>query len=102
MAPKLSRSWEAARLLVEVDGFWPTEAAAWWADMSRDNEFTVSGYRVLRFPAFAVRTEPDRVARQIQAALRLGPLAAAAPPPRASGGSRGVSPPDRLGKLAAP
>jgi very-short-patch-repair endonuclease len=66
--------WEAARLIVEVDGFWHTEAGAWWADMQRDNEFTVSGYRVLRFPAFAVRTEPDRVAQQILDALRLDPI----------------------------
>ena len=40
--------------------------------MRRDNEFTVSGYRVLRFPAFAVRYQPEQVARQIQEALRLG------------------------------
>ena len=40
--------------------------------MRRDNEFTVSGYRVLRFPAFAVRCQPDDVARQIREALRLG------------------------------
>jgi very-short-patch-repair endonuclease len=64
---------------VEVDGFWPTDAATWWEDMRRDNEFTVSGYRVLRFPAFAVRTDPDRVARQIQDALRLGVIAVSAP-----------------------
>jgi very-short-patch-repair endonuclease len=65
----LDAVWEAARLIVEVDGFWHTEAAAWWADMSRDNDFIVSGYRVLRFPAYAVRTDPDRVAQQILAAL---------------------------------
>ncbi len=37
--------------------------------MERDNDFTVSGYRVLRFPAFAVREQPELVARQIRAAL---------------------------------
>jgi hypothetical protein len=67
----LDSVWESAKLIVEVDGFWHTDAAAWWADMSRDNEFTVSGYRVLRFPAFAIRADPDRVARQIQDALTL-------------------------------
>ena len=67
----LDAVWEAARLIVEVDGFWHTDAVTWWEDMSRDNEFTVSGYRVLRFPAFAVRADPDRVARQILEALRL-------------------------------
>jgi hypothetical protein len=67
----LDAVWEAARLIVEVDGFWHTEAGAWWADMARDNDFTARGYRVLRFPAFAVRTDPGRVARQIRDALAL-------------------------------
>jgi very-short-patch-repair endonuclease len=70
----LDAVWEAARLIVEVDGFWHTDAATWWADMSRDNDFTISGYRVLRFPAFAVHTDPDRVAHHILAALRLGAI----------------------------
>ena len=42
--------------------------------MTRDNEFTISGCRVLRFPAFAIRTDPDRVAQHILAALRLGAI----------------------------
>jgi hypothetical protein len=67
----LDAVWEAAKLIVEVDGFWHTDAATWWADMSRDNDFIISGYRVLRFPAFAIRTDPARVARQIQDALAL-------------------------------
>lgn len=97
----LDAVWESARLIVEVDGFWHTEAAVWWADMRRDNEFTVSGYRVLRFPAFAVRTEPDRVAQQIRDALNLGATAAAAAGDAA--GFRGVVPrDDSAGKLAAP
>lgn len=66
----LDAYWEQARLVVEVDGMWHMEALAWWADMHRDNELTVKGYRVLRFPAFAVRDHPDAVARQIAAALR--------------------------------
>lgn len=61
--------WEEARLVVEVDGMWHMDARAWWADMHRDNELTVNGYRVLRFPAFAVRDHPEVVARQIAAAL---------------------------------
>jgi very-short-patch-repair endonuclease len=48
------------------------DAAAWWDDMRRDNALIVSGYRVLRFPAFAVRFHPDDVARQILDALRPG------------------------------
>jgi hypothetical protein len=45
------------------------EAPAWWADMRRGNELTISGLRVLRFPAFVVRDEPDVVAAQIRDAL---------------------------------
>jgi hypothetical protein len=68
----LDALWKKARLIVEVDGLWHMDAMAWWDDMRRDNEFTVSGYRVLRFPAFAVRHYPDAVARQVRAALRRG------------------------------
>jgi hypothetical protein len=63
--------WDEAQLIVEVDGLWHMDAATWWADMSRDNDLTVSGHRVLRFPAFAVRDHPAVVARQIKAALQL-------------------------------
>jgi hypothetical protein len=70
----LDAYWERARVVAEVDGLWHMDAAAWWADMRRDNELTVSGYRVLRFPAFAVRDDPDAVAEQIASALRLGGL----------------------------
>jgi len=66
----LDAYWHHARLVAEVDGLWHMEAAAWWADMRRDNDLTVSGYRVLRFPAFAVRDQPELVATQIAAALR--------------------------------
>jgi hypothetical protein len=77
----LDALWEAARLIVEIDGLWHMDAAAWWDDMRRDNALIVSGYRVLRFPAFAVRLHPDDVARQILDALRLGagPAEGAAP-----------------------
>jgi len=71
----LDALWEEARLIVEIDGFWHTDAVAWWNDMRRDNALTVRGYRVLRFPAFAVRDYPADVARQIQEALRSGTTA---------------------------
>jgi len=67
----LDACWEPARLVVEVDGLWHMDATAWWADMRRDNELTLSGYWVLRFPAFAVRDQPEVVAAQIAEALRL-------------------------------
>ncbi len=62
--------WEQARLVVEIDGRWHMDARTWWADMQRDNELTIDGYRVLRFPAFVVRDSPAVVARQIGEALR--------------------------------
>ena len=66
----LDAVWEWARLVAEIDGRWHMDARAWWADMERDNELTIDGYRVLRFPAFAVRDSPETFARQIAAALR--------------------------------
>jgi very-short-patch-repair endonuclease len=66
----LDAVWEAARLMVEVDGIHHLDAAQYWADMNRDNDFTLSGYRVLRFPAFAVRYDPGQIARKIRRALR--------------------------------
>ncbi len=68
----LDAYWDRVRVVAEIDGLWHMDAAAWWADMSRDNELTISGYRVLRFPAFAVRDHPEVVAAQITVALRLG------------------------------
>ncbi|HEV2372840.1 MAG TPA: DUF559 domain-containing protein [Streptosporangiaceae bacterium] len=68
----LNTYWDQARLAAEIDGMWHMEPLSWWADMCRDNELTTSGYRVLRFPAFALREAPDTVATQIKAALRLG------------------------------
>ena len=38
--------------------------------MDRDNDFTLGGYRVLRFPAFVVRYRPGYVAGKISEALR--------------------------------
>jgi very-short-patch-repair endonuclease len=65
----LDTVWEAARLIVEVDGIHHLDAAQYWADMDRDNDFTVDGYRVLRFPAFVVRYRPAHVAGKIRDAL---------------------------------
>jgi very-short-patch-repair endonuclease len=66
----LDAVWEAARLIVEVDGAHHMEPVQYWADMDRDNDFTLNGYRVLRFPAFAVRYRPGYVAGKIREALR--------------------------------
>jgi hypothetical protein len=66
----LDAVWEWVRLVAEIDGRWHMDARAWWADMQRDNELTIDGYRVLRFPAFVVRDSPEAVARQIARALQ--------------------------------
>lgn len=66
----LDAYFERWRLVVEVDGMWHMEAGAWWADMLRDNTITIAGDRVLRFPSFVVREQPELVAGQFAAALR--------------------------------
>ncbi len=62
--------WEVARLIVEVDGIHHMDAAQYWADMDRNNDFILDGYRVLRFPAFIVRYNPGYVAGKIRDALQ--------------------------------
>ncbi|MGD0242715.1 MAG: DUF559 domain-containing protein [Streptosporangiaceae bacterium] len=65
----LDAVWEAAKLIVEVDGIHHLDVAQYWADMDRDNDFTLDDYRVLRFPAVAVRYRGGHVAGQIRGAL---------------------------------
>jgi very-short-patch-repair endonuclease len=66
----LDAVWEVARLIVEVDGIHHMDAAQYWADMDRENDCILDGYRVLRFPAFIVRYNPGYVAGKIRDALR--------------------------------
>jgi hypothetical protein len=54
-----------------VDGIHHIDATEYWADMDRDIDFTLGGYRVLRFPAFVVRYHGDYVAGKIREALGL-------------------------------
>jgi hypothetical protein len=62
--------WEEYGLVVEVDGLFHMDAEQWWADMWRGNDHTVGLEGVLRYPSFAIRREPRRVAEQTAAALR--------------------------------
>jgi very-short-patch-repair endonuclease len=62
--------WEEARVIVEVDGIHHLDATEYWADMDRDIDFTLGGYRVLRFPSFVVRYRGDYVAGKLREALR--------------------------------
>jgi hypothetical protein len=57
---------------VEIDGGHHTEVREWWADMQRQNAMGINGDRVLRFPAWALRNDPDRVLEQLRAALIAG------------------------------
>jgi hypothetical protein len=58
------------KVAVEIDGAQHLEPLEQWDDMERDNDLTTDGYRVLRFPAWLVRKNPDIVARAILRALR--------------------------------
>lgn len=66
----LDAVWEKARLVVEIDGSGHIDVRTYWDDMDRGNGLQLSHYRVLRFPAWVVRYQPDHVAAQIRQALR--------------------------------
>lgn len=61
---------EEWNVVVEIDGAQHTQPLEQWDDMDRDNDLNIDGYRVLRFPAWLVRRNPERVARKILEALR--------------------------------
>jgi hypothetical protein len=65
----LDAYWSRWRVHVEIDGAWHVEVRTWWADMQRQNDLWIAGDRVLRFPAWALIHEPEKVARQVHAAL---------------------------------
>jgi very-short-patch-repair endonuclease len=62
-------AWDEWKILVEIDGAQHMSALEYWDDMDRGNEFTIEGYRLLRFPAWVVRLHPDVVAARIREAL---------------------------------
>jgi hypothetical protein len=63
----LDAVWEAARLIVEIDGAAHIDVLTYW-DVNRSNDLT-RDYRILRFPAWVVRYEPEYVAAKIRQAL---------------------------------
>jgi hypothetical protein len=65
----LDAAWEDAKLVVEIDGRQHMDAQQYWADMDRDNDLQIDGYRVLRFPSWLVRHHPGYVAGRIRKAL---------------------------------
>ncbi|WP_246158244.1 DUF559 domain-containing protein [Catellatospora sichuanensis] len=66
----LDAYWRRFRLHVEVDGAHHMDERHWAADMLRQNEVWLQGDRVLRFPAWLLRSDPARVVTQLRAALR--------------------------------
>ena len=75
----LDAYWPEWRLHVEIDGSAHQEVRSWWDDLDRQNLLWISGDRVLRFPAYLVRTRPDLVANRIQQALEAAGCPARAP-----------------------
>jgi Protein of unknown function (DUF559) len=67
----LDAVWEAAKVVVEIDGSQHMEAQQYWDDMNRDNDLRIDGYTVLRFPSWLVRHHPEYVADRIKRAILL-------------------------------
>ncbi|HZM78351.1 MAG TPA: DUF559 domain-containing protein [Candidatus Limnocylindrales bacterium] len=67
----LDAYWHKAKLHIEIDGAHHVEARHWSADMLRQNEVWLEGERVLRFPAFLLRTSPEKVVEHLKTALGL-------------------------------
>jgi very-short-patch-repair endonuclease len=66
----LDAYWRERGLHVEVDGAHHMDAAEWSADMLRQNRIWLTGDRILRFPAWLLRTDPEQVAQQLKEALQ--------------------------------
>ena len=66
----LDACWEQARLVVEIDGAAHIDVLTYWDDMDRGNDLTLDHYRVMRFPAWVIRYNPEFVATKIRQALR--------------------------------
>lgn len=58
------------KVMVEIDGAQHMQPLDQWDDMERDNDLEIDGYRVLRFPAWLVRNNPEYVAKKILDTLR--------------------------------
>jgi hypothetical protein len=70
----LDASWrrnDGQLLVVEVDGALHLAPKRWWDDQLRQNELSLGGALVLRYPSVVVRTEPGLVAAQLRRALLL-------------------------------
>jgi hypothetical protein len=57
---------DGRRVVAEIDGALHLAAQHWWADQLRQNEFTIAGDLVLRFPSAVVRCEKALVVGQLR------------------------------------
>jgi hypothetical protein len=60
---------DGRRVVVEVDGAVHLAPRRWFDDQLRQNELSLTGTLVLRYPSVVVRTEPALVVRQLRRAL---------------------------------
>ncbi|WP_117208210.1 hypothetical protein [Allorhizocola rhizosphaerae] len=65
----LDAYWHDHQLHLEIDGAHHMDAEHWGADMLRQNEIWLKGDRVLRFPAFLLRTDPESIVAQLRRAM---------------------------------
>jgi len=65
-------TWSAYGVKVEIHGAQHLDVAAALRDALKENAASISGFRVLRIPNHAFRTDPDVFLDQLEAALRAG------------------------------
>ncbi|GIJ80310.1 hypothetical protein SAMN05443287_101450 [Micromonospora phaseoli] len=65
----LDAYWREWGLHVEIDGAHHMDVRQWADDMRRQNDVWTTGDRILRFPAWLVRSRPDEVADAVRRAL---------------------------------
>ena len=65
----LDAYWSRWGVHVEIDGAAHLDVRVWWQDMQRQNEVWLRGDRILRFPAYLLRTQPTVVADTVRIAL---------------------------------
>ena len=58
-------------VVVEIDGALHLAVRQWWEDQDRQNELSIDGALLLRFPSVVLRTDELRVVGQLRRALRL-------------------------------
>jgi hypothetical protein len=65
----LDVEWDEFGLVVEIDGMLHMKLSQWMDDSFRGNDVSLGDRVLLRFPALALRLEPDRVLAQVRRGL---------------------------------